>query len=459
MPPYVGPHPCPGAEYHATVGGSPSGDGSLAKPWDLATALAAPASLKAGDTIWIHGGIYGGGGSTTFSSVVKGTAQSPICVRQFPGDRAILDGALVVYGSYAWYWGFEIQNSNWERVGGSGGQDGVIFDDTTASTAGNKLVNMTIHDVVDGIADQRGSTASESYGNVIYNIGYSATDRGHGHHLYLQNAMSDVKLARENIGYNAFDIGVQEYGVASPVSHIHLEGNVTFNSGLPYGHRTDNVIVSGGSEPKSDIRIDQQIAYNPLDATSDNTGYNILGSGEGIDLEVTNGIWVGATPTGYLTLQIQGWQSLKFEGNTVIGPIQVNNVGGNAWTGNTYYKSTPPAGLDPGGAIHDQNPTGVTVFVRPNFYELGRANIVVLNWDKKPTVDVDISMIGLAPGAKFEVRDVQNFFGTPALAGTYAGTPITLPMTLSDVTPIANYSPTPPHTSAEFGAFVLLPIR
>lgn len=52
--------------------------------------------------------------------------------------------------------------------------------------------------------------------------------------------------------------------------------------------------------------MNEQFAYNPLDAPAANTGYSILGDTGGVDLTVTNGWWIGATPTAYSTLQIQG---------------------------------------------------------------------------------------------------------------------------------------------------------
>src|SRR5689334_15239041 len=103
------------AEYYVSVNGSPSGNGSIGSPWDLATALGYNSSLHPGDTLWLRGGTYAG----TFSSHLNGTATRPIVVRQYPGERAILDGGslggtamLTVYGSYTWYWGFEIMSSN-----------------------------------------------------------------------------------------------------------------------------------------------------------------------------------------------------------------------------------------------------------------------------------------------------------------------------------------------------------
>src|SRR5437660_8680535 len=86
---------------------SASGDGSAGKPWDLATALAQPSAVQPGDTIWLRAGTYRG----AFTSRLTGTASAPIIVRQYPGERATIDGNLVLRGAYAWYWGFEITSS------------------------------------------------------------------------------------------------------------------------------------------------------------------------------------------------------------------------------------------------------------------------------------------------------------------------------------------------------------
>src|SRR5688572_27622515 len=48
----------PAPEFHVAPTGSPSGDGSFANPWDLATALSGPATVTPGSTIWLHEGTY-----------------------------------------------------------------------------------------------------------------------------------------------------------------------------------------------------------------------------------------------------------------------------------------------------------------------------------------------------------------------------------------------------------------
>ena len=105
------------AEWHVAPDGGAGGDGSAAKPWSLKAALEHPATVKPGDTIWLHEGTYTG----HFQGNLKGTPEAPIIVRQYPGERAIIDGnfnrliagngsnVFGVAGAWTWYWGFEIR--------------------------------------------------------------------------------------------------------------------------------------------------------------------------------------------------------------------------------------------------------------------------------------------------------------------------------------------------------------
>ena len=451
--------------FYVSPSGSASGSGSIASPWDINTAFNTQAStVRPGDTVWLRGGTYGSGGSTTFYSYLTGTAALPIYVRQYPAERATINGGLGIVGNYAWYWGFEVANLNWSwpRTTSEAGSfpsgkpaDAVFF---IQGATGNKIINMIIHDGADGIADQQEATGTEEYGNLTYNNGWTAPDRGHGHGIYLQNGSSIPKLITNNITYNSFDLGIQAYGTsAGPVAHLHLNGNVSFNAGLPAGHRVDNILFEGGGT-EQDIQVTNGVFYNPLDAAPGNTGYNEFDGG-GVDLTLQNNYWIGATPTGYVTLQLRNWQSLLFTGNTMVGPLTLGSVASSTWSGNAYYNSAPPSGLDPSSPVYNHNPTGVTAIVQPNKYEPGRANIIVLNWDKNPTVSVNIASSGLQAGTQFEVLDSQNFWGPPVLTGTYDGvSPIVLPMMLTQVSQFSGGFPTPPHTSAEFNAFILVPI-
>ncbi|HEX8848343.1 MAG TPA: hypothetical protein VF761_02330, partial [Gemmatimonadaceae bacterium] len=99
--------------------GTSAGDGSYQHPWNLATALAQPSSVVPGDTIWMMGGRYAG----PFVSKLTGTSTKPVVLRQLPGQRATVDGRFEIDGSYTYYWGFEVMDSDPKRVTAISGSD------------------------------------------------------------------------------------------------------------------------------------------------------------------------------------------------------------------------------------------------------------------------------------------------------------------------------------------------
>ncbi len=186
------------ADHYVSPRGTSDGDGSEASPWDLATALAHPAAVQPGDTLWLLGGTYPG----SFTSDLTGTARAPIVVRQKDGERATLDGGdtggapiLAVGGAYTWFWGFEITSSDPKRTtsetGSSPGDiprgDCIITRQSEGEAIGVKFVHLILHDCRQGYGFWKEAEDAEIYGNVIYYNGWDAPDRGHGHGIYTQN--------------------------------------------------------------------------------------------------------------------------------------------------------------------------------------------------------------------------------------------------------------------------------
>jgi len=142
------------------------------------------------------------------------------------------------------------------------------------------------------------------------------------------------------------------------------------------------------------------------------------------------------------------------------------------WDNNTYFGPTPGAlfswngkglnfsqwrdatGFDRSSSFTANSPSGVKVVVRPNRYEKGRANIAIYNWDHKASVSVDVSQV-LQAGDAYELRDVQDLFGAPVLAGKYSGGPLQVPMTPGKMMRSPAGGSAPPSTLPEFGAFLL----
>jgi hypothetical protein len=128
-------------------------------------------------------------------------------------------------------------------------------------------------------------------------------------------------------------------------------------------------------------------------------------------------------------------------GNFFSGPLDPSDTA-TRWPSNTFSASTPTSGQ--------------AIFVRPNPYEVGRANIAVYNWGQASSVQVNISNSGLVSGDTFEIRDAMNFYGAPVVTGTYTGSAVTIPMTgLTTAVPVGQSLARPPHTAPVFGAFVL----
>ncbi len=109
------------AVYYVSTAGNDNNPGTVAKPF--ATWQKAINKAVAGDTIYLRGGIYrfATSSSQMVSITASGTAENPICLFAYKGEKPVLDGSLMTSGgSYraisingANYWhlkGIEIRN-------------------------------------------------------------------------------------------------------------------------------------------------------------------------------------------------------------------------------------------------------------------------------------------------------------------------------------------------------------
>jgi len=486
-PPVVTP-PASGRDHFAAVNGSSSGDGSIGNPWDITTALGQPASVQPGDTIWLRGGTYGSG-REVIHSYLLGTPSAPIIVKQYPGERAIINGWLQIgccdqdphpnLGGYVWFWGLEFASSITDRTGQPDGPPGyaqsAVLDSVDTWAPGTKLINNIIHDTRLGPSMWKEAIDAEAYGNIVYDNGFQASDRGHGHGFYVQNGVGSSRMTvADNMSFNNFNMGMQFYGSsAALVRNLTVDGNVVFNNGsISAGSALADNVIFAWSGGLSGVQLTNNFFYDPPQR---NVGYNELGwSSPNVDLVATNNYFMG----GFISASISDWSQVTFTGNKMYSQdkfaIALNTAGstsGYSWDNNSYYGAglvlfngrtgsyaSWPAWtqLDAHSTYQPGAPTGVWTFVRPNKYESGRAHIVVYDWDLSSSVTVDVSA-ALAPGARYEVRDAQNYFGAAVASGVYDGGPIRLPMTGLTIAPANGNVPVAPvHTAPQFGAFVLL---
>jgi len=427
--------PALGAEYFASPSGTADGDGSAESPWSLAIALSQPPAVHSGDTIWLLGGTYRG----TFTSWLTGAADAPIVVRAFPGERAIIDGGasqsspLTVNGAWAWYWGFEVINSDPNRAVPTPGSSPPELTRGTGITVfgpHTKLINLIIHDTAQGFGFWSQAEDSELAGNIIFYNGWDAPDRGHGHAIYTQNQTGTKRIV-DNIMFGQFGYGIHAYGSsAAYLNNFDIEGNISFNNGAlsrTSGFST-NILVGGGRVAENAFLLSNYTYFTPpVNRGSNNFGYSAGCTG----LTATDNYFAGGQALGLVRCD-----DAQMTGNTFIGRIA--GFSAAQYPDNTYYSSTPG---------------GTYVVVRPNPYEIGRGHIVVYNWDLNDSVEVDISSLGLAVGDRYEVRNAQNY-DQVMLSGIFDGGPLVLSMTDQTVAVPIGWDP-PATTLPEFGAFVL----
>lgn len=408
------PLTCPADEeptgFFVAPDASAAGDGSLAAPWDLATALAAPPEVVAGSTIWLRGGVYPG----SYVSTLTGTAEAPIVVRSYPGELAIIDGAgssevtLTLNGAYAWFWGLEITNSSGNHTYG----DRPNGLDTNGKFL--KLINCYVHDsagnfmyssLTEPDIDCEGL---ELYGSLFYLQGVNPEydgDRAHGHAIYAQNFQGKKRL-RENLIFNGFSWGIHAYA-ENPDKYVidgfDFIGNVTFNTNSaksgPIAGGNDLLVGGDSGVYAAHILLEDNFSWAHGPSYSVKLGY---GETHNHDVDIRNNHFAGGFQLGL-------WDAVTMSGNTIWGDYD---------------------GLD--AASHPDNdfvaePTGVEVFVRPNEHEPGRGHVIVYDWDDADSATADLSTV-LPLGANYEIRNAQDPLGEPVLTGTYDGNPVTLPL-------------------------------
>src|ERR1035437_1040702 len=226
--------------YFVASWGVPAGDGTWENPLDLATALSSKSPAKPGDILTLRGGTYQG----AFVSMLSGTENNPITIREVPEARVTIDGSLTVQGAWATYWDLEVTNSNGDRT--KARPAGVsIFGPHT------KFINLIVHDAGDGMEFWTPAVDAEIYGCLIYDNGWQGPDpdRGHGHGIYTQNQTGTKRIV-DNVLFNGYGWGIHAYTEGGSLNGFHIEGNTVFNSGSAtrQGHRYDNILVgvSGG---------------------------------------------------------------------------------------------------------------------------------------------------------------------------------------------------------------------
>jgi len=432
----------PGNEFYVSPAGSPAGNGTMRAPWDLRTALSHPRAVRPGDTIWLRGGTYRG----VFRSLLTGAPGRPIKVRSYPGEWARVDGeanrtfhVINVNGRFTWYMEFEVFRSGFNREIFRSGC-GITLGGIDVNTPNNKLINLVVHDTSLGIGVFSDAPNTEVYGNILYYNGWIELPRGRAcdHGIYGQNRFGN-KVIKDNISFQNFATGITPHGTTVAfLNNFEIEGNVAFNNGI--------IALSRGKEMEgrnlwwSNCCPTANVAQNPR-IVNNYTYYpdTVRGAGSFFILAATaNAVISGNYMMGGTLRLHERHPNIKFTDNSIYADDMVG-VSKSAQPDNKFYSAKPESNA---------------VFVRPNQYDNNRAHIIVYNWEKLDSAEINISNLGFRPGDPFELRNVQDYF-SDVVRGTYDGQPIRVPMTGRTMAEPVDWK-TPAPSFPEFGVFVLI---
>jgi len=378
------------AEWYAAPDGKPDAAGTKDAPRDLQSAISGRMKIAPGDTLWLLPGTYKHPnrklGSQGYEVRLAGTKEKPIHMRGTPGKRVTIDGALsiVAPSDYLWVRDLELiisENFTMSRTikdsGSSPGDYGRPWGGLNVHAGREcKFINLVIHDNAQGISLWSGATDTEVYGCIIYDNGWKAPDRGHGHAIYTQN-QNGTKTIWSCIMTGGYGYTVHAYGSGRAyVDNYLIKENICYNAGT---------FLVGGGRPSRNIRVLKNYLYRVPMQIGYSAPYNE-------DCEVRENLIVQGG------LSIDKYRKAVNEGNVILRAGQQDPV------------------LD-----------GLRIVLHPNAHDLDRFHLAVFNFAKKPEVSLRLGAT-LKQGEKYRLLDPRNFYGKPVTEGTYTGDPIKVPV-------------------------------
>jgi hypothetical protein len=385
----LGVAPAVAAEWYAGPRPGPGGYGTRTDPWDLESTLAGRRLVAPGDTLWVLPGTYRyidrTVGAVGFPVELAGRKDRPIVVRALPGARATIDGGLNIRGPASWLTIADLEivvseNFSMPRRVDEPGSHPISYARPWGGLnayvgQGCKYVNLVIHDNAQGVSFWHGATDSELYGCLIYDNGWDAPDRGHGHAIYTQNEKG-LKTIVDCIITGGHSFSLHAYGSAHAyVDHYLVQGNIIYRAGQ---------FLIGGGRPSRDIRVLDNLLYD----SNMRLGYS---APQNEDCELRGNVLVNSP------LRIENFRRFVNQDNLV---------------------------LDAQASRPDEP---ARVILRPNRYDPLRANLAIFNWTKQCTAEVHLEPF-LKPGQTFRLLDPRNFYGRPVFQSVYDGTPIRVPV-------------------------------
>lgn len=500
---YVYPHDLvqpPGSSWYITTNGGTGTAGTIADPWSITYGLT-NSNPKPGDTVYIRAGVYGIGTNQVYAVTgFAGTSSNaPIYIRNYPQERATINGGFSCAKDWITFMGLEVENLSTNRNTDSSTRPAGFF----LTGVGDSVVNCIIHDVGPQGVFYSGSVQGSGailYGNVVWGDGIFSTDVGwnnapRGDGFYMQNT-NGTRWVQDNITFKNYTIGLKSYTEQGRANNFAYDGNISFANALAEINAT-----SAGDFPVTNLWVTNNIFYTRYRTETIRLGIFPRASSGLIhkNLQFNNNI-VMAEPGNTFDFMLMPyfWDSMIITNNTLVSIVTNSShassqlfwdivptnsptvtIDYNKYYGNGFsslydiwrYDSTrylfsgiQSLGFDTHGQYLFTVPNTNIIILRTNRYQIGRANLAILNFLSNNTATVNISSIGLVSNQTFYLRDVQNYFGSSTITNVYnpSSPTIIVPLTNTAVTsiigPVTNFTVNPNvHTPLIFNVFVIDP--
>jgi tRNA A-37 threonylcarbamoyl transferase component Bud32 len=415
-------------------GGSSQGDGTESRPLSLEYTIGINGPARPGDHILLRQGTYRvpPGGMQVYCS---GEPERPIVLRPFGSERPVVDVADLANGKSA----FLIKVGNFWMSGLDFVESSSpLTDDQAVATTAvdfsgerSKLVNCSFQGMrVRAVVVEKTAKDCELYGNIFLNNGPESSPPHYAYYVAslwgaLPSEFNENIVAGSRSKYWQFlSLSTQPAQGVHRVSGNMILGPSAFKVDLHLGEAS-TLIYSENLHFESPALV----LTAPCDATaefrvSDNffvRGDLQLGSGAASGI-VTGNMFRQSKPGNVAHMNCAG--TITCDRNTYYSPFRASWRGGGGLTWDQWRQQTR---LDPNSRLVENAPSGAHVALRPNKFEPGRAHVGIFTWDRRDSVELDLSTV-LKPGGRFEAYRLEDLRGAPLRADTYHGTPVRLPL-------------------------------
>lgn len=272
------------------------GIGNITDPFTITEALNS-VQIQPGHTLWLRGGTYTG----AFVCALNGTSDNSITIKPYNNETVIIDGSLTVNGDDVIIQGLEILNSAWlTRVSAETGSN--PSDIPVAGNGGSGLdiygkrvtvKRCVIHDTRQGIGFWTPAVDATIEECVIFNNGWNAPDRTHGHQLYVQNATGTKQIKRCVFAGGYSDYSVHGFTTSGDIQGFNFEECIHINKQW----------LVGGGTPVDRLTLTRnilwdgilQLGFSSIQNESADLVNNILANTVG---RITSGTWVDLVESG-----------------------------------------------------------------------------------------------------------------------------------------------------------------